>query len=203
MPAKTINLHSRKRGRFAAMGRQAEPVAARTLGGSPAIPMAPLRNDAGGVPTRAIASIRFCSAARPTNGGEFWLRDYSRAKSNSALPKAVGFGTSSSCPVAPIRTPNIWRSSVQAGGEVSFPCEHGATRKTALIATSTGCLSSFARTSVIAGSFRFTSRAIPTCRAIARSRRTPPARPLCSIVWNRTAHRHALTTDARSWELAA
>ena len=158
--------------------------------------LAPSCVDADGVPTQAPVGVQAkTDAERSSIGGVHCLRDWSRAKSNTALPKAAGFVTSSSYLPAQNRTPNTWHSFALAGGAASFLYEHGATRKIAPTAILIACLSSFGRTSATGASFRFTSRAILTCRATVRSRRTRLVQPLYSTASKQTVRRHGLTTD--------
>jgi len=195
-PAKTVNLETRHSGSLAAMQPATERDFARVPVTARASQRAPSCNDTGRVPTQAPSGVQTETIAqRSSIGGVHCQRDWSRAKSNTALPKAAGFVTSSSYRPALNRTPNTWRSFDQAGDAVSFPYEHGATRKTALTAISIACLSSSGRTSATGASFRFTSRAILTCRATGRSRQTRQVQLLCSIGLNRTVRRHGLTTD--------
>lgn len=197
MPAKPVNLLTRISGSFAAMqatterDREFVPVKARST------PLTSSRNDADGVPTLAPVGFQTETVAqRPTHGGSCCLRDLSKARLNTVSPKAAGFVTSSWFQVAPPRTRSIWLSSDQAGNAASYPCEHGVIRKTAPTAISTACWSLSGRISAIAASSRFTSKATPTCRAIARSRRTRQVPLRCSIVSKQTARRPGLTTDA-------
>ena len=159
--------------------------------------LAPSCVDADGVPTQAPVGVQAkTDAERSSIGGVHCQRDLPRAKSKAVSSKAADFVTSSSSLVAPIQTPNTWPTFVQAGNADSYRSAHGEIRKTAPIAISIGCLSLSDRTSAIAGLCRSTSKAIPTCRAIARSRLTPRVRRLCSIGLNRTARRHVPTTEA-------
>lgn len=195
-PAKTINLETRYSGSLAAMQPVTERDFARVPVKARASRLTPSRNDAGRAPTQAPAGVQTETIAqRSSIGGVHCLRDWSRAKSNTALPKAAGFVTSSSYPQAQSQTPNTWRSFVQAGDVVSFPYEHGATRKTAPTAILIACLSSFGRILATGASSPFTSRAILTCRAIKRSRQTRQVRPLYSTASKRTVRRPGLTTD--------
>lgn len=193
MTCRAIKAEPRKIGGFAAMVSVTE----RMGGGTARRPsLASSRADVGGRADHgpAYVSSKTVAHTRHQRGVEGCQRDWQRAKSRSASAKAVAFGTSLSCRVAPNPTLNIWPTSAQAGDGAFSRCGPGATRKTAPTATLTACLSSSGRTSVIAGSSPFMSRVIQRCRAIARSRRTPPAHRLCSTDWNRTAPRHVLTT---------
>jgi hypothetical protein len=195
-PAKIVNLETRNPGSRAAMQPVTERDFARVPVKARASRLAPSCNDAGREPTQAPAGVQTKTIAqRSSIGGVHCQRDLSRAKSNTALPKAAGFVTSSSYPQAQSQTPNTWRSFAQAGDAVSFPYEHGATRKTAPTAILIACLSSFGRTLATGASFRFTSRATPTCRATVRSRQTRQLRPLYSTASKPTVRRHGLTTD--------
>lgn len=193
MTCRAIKAEPRKSRGFAAMVSVTE----RVGGGTARRPsLASSRADVGGRADHEPAYVSSMTVARMRHqrGVEGCQRDWQRAKSRSASAKAVAFETSSSCPVAPNPTLNIWPTSAQAGGVASSRCGRGATRKIAPTAILTGCLSLSVRISAIAGSSPFTSRAIPTCRAIARLRQTPQARRHCSTAWNRTEPRHAPTT---------
>ena len=195
-PAKTINLETRYSGSFAAMQLATERNFARVPVTVRAIRLTPSCNDAGRAPTQAPAGVQTETIAqRSSIGGVHCQRDLSKAKSNTALPKAAGFVTSSSSPQAQSQTPNTWRSFAQAGDVVSYPYEHGAIKKIAPTAILIGCLSSFGRTLATGASFRFTLRAILTCRATVRSRRTRLVQPLYSTASKQTVRRHGLTTD--------
>lgn len=198
-PAKSVNLVTRISGSHAAM----RTVTERDCECAPVKVHAPLLappcNDTGREPTQAPIGVQTeTDALRASIGDVHCQRDLSRARSRVALPKAAGFVTSSSYLPAQNRTLNTWRLSVQAGGAVSFHYEHGATRKTAPIATSTACLSFSGKTSAIAASFRSTSRAILTCRATARLPQTRRVRPLYSTVSKRMERRPDPTIDAFS-----
>lgn len=195
-PAKTINLETRYSGSLAAMQPVTERDFARVPVKARASRLTPSRNDAGRVPTQAPAGVQTETIAeRSSIGGVHCLRDWSRAKSNTASPKAAGFVTSSSYRPVQNRTPNTWRSFDQAGDAVSFPYEHGATKKTAPTAILIACLSSSGKTLATGASSPFTSRAILTCRAIKRSRQTRQVRPLYSTASKPTVRRPGLTTD--------
>jgi hypothetical protein len=193
MTCRAIKAEPRKCGGFAVMVSVTE----RVGGGTARRPsLASSRADVGGRADHepAYVSSKTVAHTRHQRGVEGCQRDWQRAKSRSVSAKAVAFGTSLSCPAAPNLTPNISPTSAQAGVAASSRCGRGATRRIAPTATLTASLSLFAKISAIGASFPFTSRAIPTCRVIARSRRTLPARRHCLIAWNRTEPRHVPTT---------
>ncbi len=196
LPAMSFNLLTRISGSLTAMQLATErdcecvPVKAH------APQLAPSCNDTGSVPTQAPVGVQTETVAHgETIGGVHCQRDLSKAKSRVALPKAAGCETSSSYHLAPNRTLNTWPSFVQVGGAASSLCEHGVTKRIAPTAILTAYLPSSGRTSVIGASFPCTSRAIRTCRAIARLPQTPRVRPLYSTDLKRTVLHHGLTTD--------
>jgi len=195
-PAKSVNLETRNSGSLAAMQLAAERGFARVPVKVRASQLAPSCNDTGRAPTQAPAGVQTETIAqRSSIGGVHCQKDLSRARLNTALPKAAGFVTSSL--YLPVQNPTLstWRSFVQAGDVVSSPYEHGVTRKIAPTAILTACLSLFDKILAIEASSHCTSRVIQTCHAIVRSRQTRQAQPLYSTASKPTVHRHGLTTD--------
>lgn len=160
--------------------------------------------DTDGAPASAPVSVQFSTALKgPTNGGVVCQRDWSRARSNTASPKAAGYGTSSSFLVAQNLTPNIWLISDQAGNGVSSHSGHGATRTIAPTAILIASLSSFGKTSAIAESFLCTSLVMATCRVTVPLHRTLRLRRPSSIGSKTTGRRPGLTTDVSRLRVAA